>query len=469
MMIQLSAILLYFCLAFAVGFTSYRKQTSSADFLIGNRSLNSWLTALAAHASDMGNWLFMAYPALIFTGGLSNSWIAIGLLFCMLLNWQWVAPKIRTLTEKTGSLTLSSFFETRLKDESGLLRLFSAAICFLFYTVYVAAGLIGLGYLAESLFGISYTIGISIGIGIVITYVLIGGFVTLAWLDLFQGLFLLGVILLVPLLILPQVGGWGNVSTMIAQRPPFAFSLKGLFLCFGWGLGYFGQPHIITKFMGIRDVSKIKHSKRVGMSWMALSLSAATFMGVIAIPFFSSGIADPEMVFVEIVKQHFSPFAIGFILCAIVAAIINVMSSQLLVISSILSEDFYKKLFPKTATEKKLLFVSRMGIFVVALLALFIAFIRPASIYQLVLYAWSGLGATFGPLLLYLLYGKRITRGGAWASILSGAITTAVWPYMNGFLPIAVEPLLPAFLLSLGLNWGVSRWIYSKESVQEWA
>ncbi len=173
-------------------------------------------------------------------------------------------------------------------------------------------------------------------------------------------------------------------------------------MALGCGLGYFGQPHILTKFMGIRDVSKMKQSKRIGMSWMVLSLCAATFAGLVAVPFFSSGIYDPEMIFIEMVKENFSPFVIGFILCAIIAAIVNVMSSQLIIISSILSEDFYKRIFHKKASEKKLLKVSRLGILAVALLAFFIAFMCPGSIFELVLYAWSGLGAAFGPLLIYI-------------------------------------------------------------------
>ncbi|MCB1080687.1 MAG: sodium/proline symporter, partial [Chlamydiia bacterium] len=340
-MIQFSAILLYFIFALVVGIFSYRKQTSSSEFLIGNRSLGYWLTALAAHASDMSNWLFMGYPAIIFLGGMYNVWVAIGLTLCMLLNWQWIAPKIRVLTEQTGTLTLSGFFEHRLQDHSGRIRLFSAAICFLFYTIYIAAGLIGLGLLAESLFGMPYSLGILLGIAIVVTYVLIGGFVTLAWLDLFQGLFLLAVILIVPIILLPKVGGFSGIQSAMALKN-LSFSLipsfKGLTLlqilslALGWGLGYFGQPHIITKFMGIRDVSKISKSKWVGMTWMILSLSAATFVGFVGLGFFTQGIGNPEMIFIEMVKESFHPFLIGFILCAIIAAIINVMSSQMLVL-----------------------------------------------------------------------------------------------------------------------------------------
>ncbi|MCB1110179.1 MAG: sodium/proline symporter [Chlamydiia bacterium] len=470
-MIQLFAVIFYFLLALSVGLLSYKRQTGAESFLIGNRSLGTWLTALAAHASDMSNWLFMGYPAIIFVGGLFNAWVAIGLSFCMLLNWQWIAPKLRTLTEKMGNITLSSFFESRLGD--GKIRLFSAAICFLFYTIYIAAGLVGLGALAESLFGIHYLLGIVIGIAIVIAYVLIGGFTTLAWLDLFQGLFLLGVILAVPTLILQKVGGLPTLSQTLSEVPALLPSLKGmtifqiLSMSLGWGLGYFGQPHILTKFMGIRDVSKIKQSKWVGMSWMILSLSAATFVGLVAIPFFSGNIENPEMIFIEMVKGTFSPFVIGFVLCAIIAAIINVMSSQLLVISSILSEDFYKKLFHKQASEKKLLFVSRLGIVAVAFLAFIVAAIRPGSIFELVLYAWSGLGAAFGPLLIYMLYAKRVTKMGAWAGMLTGGLVSAVWPFLS--IPIDVAPLLPGFVANFLVNGMISYSVSSERSVQEWA
>ena len=468
-MIQVLAVILYFLCAFSIGLISYKKQTSSAEFLMGNRSLGTWLTALAAHASDMSNWLFMGYPAIIFTGGLFNAWVAIGLTLCMLLNWQWIAPRLRVLTEKMGNLTLSGFFESRLGDQSGKIRLFSAAICFLFYTIYIAAGLIGLGALAESLFGIPYGLGILIGISLVIAYVLIGGFTTLAWLDLFQGLFLLAVIIVVPSLIVTKYGGLSTLHIKTTLLPNF----KGMTLiqiaslALGWGLGYFGQPHILTKFMGIRDVSKIKQSKWIGMSWMAISLCAATFVGLVAIPFFSGGIHNPEMLFIEMVKKTFSPFLVGFILCAIIAAIINVMSSQLLVISSLLSEDFYKTLLNKKADEKRLLLVSRLGILIVAAVALGIAFIRPGSIFELVMYAWSGLGAAFGPLLIYILYSKRITLLGAWTGMLAGGATSALWPIVP--LSVEIAPLLPGFIINFMVNSAISYSVSSERSVQEWA
>ena len=480
-MLQISAIALYFCLALTVGIVSTRRHTSSAGFLMGNRSLNYWLTALAAHASDMSNWLFMGYPAVIFLSGVFGSWVAIGLTLCMFLNWQYIAPKIRGITEKTQSLTLSSFFEKRLQDRSGALRMVSGGICFFFYTIYIAAGLTGLGILGESLFGISYKVGIFSGIAIVVGYVLVGGFVTLAWLDLFQGLFLMLVIIFVPLYVMQGLGGFSQIlETLQASSHPLSlfpdFSgatlLTILSVSLGWGLGYFGQPHIVTKFMGIRSVDEISKSKRVGMAWMICSLAAATLVGLVGFCYFPFGLANPETVFIEMVRRSFSPFFIGLILCAIIAAIINVMSSQLLVLSSIVSEDFYRKIFHKKASEKKLLLVSRLGIVGASLVALAIASGGFSSIFTLVEYAWAGLGASFGPLLLYLLYSKKATKAGAWTGMISGGCLAAAWPLIDPLLPISLHPLFPAFIVSLFLNWAVTQLTsYSSteaDSVQEW-
>ena len=466
---QLIAILLYFCFVLTVGILSYRKQTTSSAFLSGDRSLNYWLTALAAHASDMGNWLFMGYPSMIFLGGIFQAWVGLGLIFCMLLNWQWLAPKIRIATEQFNCFTLSSYLENRFQDKTGLIRSFSALLSFIFYSIYIAAGLAGLGLLGESLFGISFESSIIIGIGIVVTYVFIGGYVTLAWLDLFQGFFLLFVILIVPFYLIPQFGGMSSLYQNLQAKelstsllPNFSprTLLTIISLSLGWGLGYFGQPHIITKFMGIKHPSEIHKSKWVGMSWMTLSLFAATLVGVLGVTFFQSGIYNPEMIFIEMVKQSFHPFIIGLSLAAIIAAIVNVMSSQMLVLSSILSEDFYKRIFRKTISEKKLLIFSRFGILGVAFLAFIIAYGRFSSIYSLVLFAWSGLGASFGPLLLYSLYSKRANKFGAWVGMLSGGITVLLWPYCDGILPVKLDPILPAFLMSFLLNWGVCQIVY---------
>ena len=457
---ELSAIVIYFIILLVIGYLSYRKSLSADDFIIGGRSLNYWLTALAAHASDMSSWLFMGYPAAIFMTGMLGVWTAIGLFVCMFLNWQLIAPKIRVATEQFNSLTFSSFFESRLGDTSGLIRLFSALILVVFYTIYISAGLTGMGDLLTTLFNIHYGVAILIGILIVIPYVFSGGYTTLAWIDLFQGCFLLCVIIFIPLYLLSGVGGLEGIRESLTAHqlatsllPNFSsdtiFSILANTL--GWGLGYFGQPHIVTKFMGIRNVSEIPKSKWVGMSWMFLSLSAATLVGAIGVPFFNGTLSNPEEVFIKMVQASFHPFIVGFVLCAVLAATINAMSSQVLVLTSSLAEDFYKRMFRPRASSKELLLVSRLGVIVAGSVAFAIAFKKTSTIYDLVQYAWSGIGSSFGPLVLLSLYSNRVTKHGAWAGILGGGFVSAIWPYFNQFFKHPISPMLPGFSISFAL------------------
>ena len=469
---ELSAVILYFAIVLCVGILSYRRHLSAADFIIGGRSLNYWLTALAAHASDMSSWLFMGYPALIFSGGLINAWAGIGLILFMFLNWQLIAPKVRVATEQYNSLTFSSYFESRFADSSGTIRVFTAIMSLVFYTIYISAGLVGLGILLETLFQIDYSIGILLGVLVVVPYVFIGGYVTLAWIDLFQGMFLLCVIVFVPFYLMPKIGGWTGItaaldlqhlsSSLIPNFKPKTLWAITL-MTTGWGLGYFGQPHIITKFMGIKHVHEIPKAKWIGMTWMITSLSAATLVGLVGIAYFTQGLQNPEQVFIELVKEQFHPLIIGFILCAILAATINAMSSQVLVVSSSITEDFYKKLFHKDASSKELLLVSRIGVVFVSLIAFIISYKKISTIYFLVLYAWSGLGSAFGPLLLLSLYSKKINKYGAWAGILVGGTTAAIWPYFNRVFSLNIPSMGPAFSTSFILIILVSYITQSKE------
>jgi len=454
---ELSAMAMYLFFLLLIGYFSYRRSISAADFIIGSRSLNYWLTALAAHASDMSSWLFLAYPAQIFSHGLIGAWTAVGLIGCMYLNWQFVAPKIRVATEQFNSLTFSSFFESRLGDTSGLIRFFSALILIFFYTIYISAGLTGLADLLNGLFQIHYPIAILIGTLIIVPYVFIGGYVTLAWIDLFQGFFLLGVIIFVPLYLLPGIGGFEGISASMTLHqlsnsliPNFSHDtfLTIASLTLGFGLGYFGQPHIVTKFMGIKNVSEIPKSKWIGMSWMVLSLTAATLVGAVGIPFFNGTLADPEKVFILMVRGAFAPFVVGLILCAVVATTINSMGSQVLVLTSSLTEDFYKRMFRPMASSRELLVVSRVGVIFVGIVAYLIAYHTTSTIFGLVQYAWSGIGSSFGPLVIFSLYSKRINKYGAWAGILGGGISAAVWPYINSFFEHQISPMVPGFIIS---------------------
>lgn len=450
----------YFCILVAIGLISHHKQTSSADFIVGNRTLNFWVTALSAHASDMSSWLFMAFPAAIFIGGLSQAWIAIGLVLGMYLNWQFVAKKLRTSTEKYDSYTLSTFFEKRFKDTSGAIRLITAAVAIFFLTCYVSAGLIAMGGIFESMFGIDFYIGLTVSSLVILFYTFVGGFVTVAWTDLFQALFLLFMIILVPAVAFSKLDAGFTTIWAAAEAKGISmsfipdFSLASIvaivFLALEWGLGYFGQPHIVTKFMGINDADNVGKSKTIGMTWQFIALTAAISVGVVGIAFFNAGLEKPEHVFIEMVKSLFHPLAAGFILCSVLAASMSTMDSQILVCGSVISEDLYKHLFRREATPKELLMVSRIGVVFVSLLSLYFALNKNTTIQEAVLYAWSGLGCAFGPLVLMSLYSKRANKYGAMAGVLVGGLIAGLWGAVNPYIMSYTLPaMIPGFFLSL--------------------
>lgn len=453
------AFVVYFILLLSIGIIFHKKQKTSSDFIMGNRSLNFWLVALSAHASDMSSWLFMAFPALIFVLGLSQFWIAIGLLVGMFCNWQFVAPKLRSMTEDYNCYTLPSFFAKRFHDRSGQLRFISAIAMIIFLTHYLSGGLIAMGFLLESLFGLNYYLGLSIAIFVVVLYTFIGGFTTVAWTDLFQAIFLLLMILYVPYVAFAKIGGWNSVEQLALQKqislsflpePTFDAYLTTFLLALGWGLGYFGMPHVITKFMGIKDVKEMSKSKWLGMSWQVIALAAAAVIGLIGIAYFPQGLSQPEMVFVEMVKDLFHPFVAGFILCAVIAANLSTMDSQILVCGSIISEDLYKHFHKSIPSDKNVLWMSKLSVVLVSLFALFLAFNKSATIQNTVAYSWSGLGAAFGPLVLMSLYSNKVNRHGALAGILAGTITVMIWPTIGPYITkYSIFPLIPGFFLSL--------------------
>jgi sodium/proline symporter len=457
-LLQISTFIIYFIAILLVAFFSYHKQKSDTTYVLGNRSMNFWLTALSAHASDMSSWLFMGYPMIIFTSGLFNIWAAIGLTVFMYLNWHFIAPKVRKATGKMNNLTMSAYFESRFNDNTKIIRTLSAILSFIFYIFYITSGIVGLGLLVESLFGLSYNLGIIAGLLIVVFYVFLGGYITVAWIDLFQGFFLLGIIIFIPILLLSKIGGFTpifnaihvkNLTTSLVPSISIKTFLEIIFISMGWGLGYFGQPHIITKFMGIKKVSEIPKAKYVGISWQILALGGATLLGIIGIYTFPHGLENPQLVVLEIVKTSLNSLFAALILCAILAATTNVMAAQILVVASSIAEDFYKGLFRKKATHQQTLTASRLSVVGVAIIGYIIAYFKISSIYELVLYSWSGLGASFGPLLLTSFYYKKTNRIGAFMGILVGGVSSGIWPLINSKLSINIPPLIPGFILSL--------------------
>lgn len=463
----------YFLLLLTIGFFAARTAKKTHDFALGQRSINYWVTAISVQASDMSGWLFMGYPAIVYAYGTQKIWVALGLFLGMFLTWQLLAKKIRTETEKYNSRTLSSFFESRFNDKKGMVRLSSALFCLLFFTFYISSGLVEMGRLLEAITGVPYVIGITLGVCVVV-YSLFGGFVSMAWIDFFQGIFLLLMLILVPYLAYMKSGGIDAIretaqlkSIPLTLLPDTSFgTLRDLtFSALEWGLGYFGMPHILTKFMGLNDVSKMKRAQYIGMTWQIIALISASCVGLVGIAFFKNGLPRNELIFIHMVKELFSPFFSSLILCAVMAAAINVMGAQVLSSASIIAEDFYKKYFMKPtqnqeAGNKRLQLVSRACVFVICIFAYASAFTTDKTIFNLVKYAWSGLGCTFGPVLLVALYTKVSHRSVALAGILVGGSVGALWPH-DMHVPAMIAGYIASFsamaIVSLGLKLKLSK------------
>ena len=452
----LIAFVAYFAFFLGLSIFFYQRNVSTSRFLLGNRSMNYWVTALTTQASDMSDWLFMAYPGLIYGLGLFNLWVAIGLIIFMFLNWHFIAPRLRTATEKYESITLASFFEKKFNDTSGLIRILTVFFTTYFIVYYIGAELVGLGRLFETMFGIEYNVGISLSITLVVVNIIIGGFIAAAWGDAIRGIFLAAMILIVPLVALSSLA-FNPLSLEAVSFAGFKNALipdwswktisSILLLSMGWGLGYFGSPHILINFMSIKNPNEMHKAKWVGVSWMALVLGAATIVGLVGSLFFVPSLANRELVYVEMVKNLFHPLFAGFILCAVLAATMSVMTAQILATASLLAEDFFKPILGPSLSNKNYLLLVRGCIIALPLLAYLVSFNSTLPINDLVAYAWSGLGLSFAPAVIAALYVPWAKKTGVQVAMLIGGMIGLLWPSF-GF---DFMPLLPGFALCFGL------------------
>ncbi len=453
---MIEAFIAYFALLLGVGLYFYHKNKNQGDFALGGRKLNYLVTAISAQASDMSDWLFMGFPGVIYGTGLIGIWTAVGLVIFMFLNWHFIAPRFRIATENSNSLTLSSFLQTKFGDTSNTMSVIGGLLCLYFFIFYIAAGLVGLGKIFETAFNINYYHGIILGLAITLTYTLLGGLMAIAWSNLFQGIFLLIAILLVPFYAMYQMGGLTSVITDLAQQQGSQFlsclltekSLLSIF--FGitsWGLGYFGQPHILISFMSIDNVNNMKKAKYVGISWQILVLTAAILVGIVGKAFIHPALANQELVFISMVQTLFTPFLAGLILCAMLAATISTINTQSLVSASLITHDLYYPFASKQATAQQKLFFTRAAIFIIPTLALIAAFYNIISIMDLVHYAWSGLGCTFGPLVILSLYTSFVTPQGAIAGLITGGLIGIFWP-MHHAIPTLVIGFICSFIIT---------------------
>jgi len=436
----LISLTLYFIVMLLIGLYAYRKSTSDvAGFMLGGRSLSPSVAALSAGASDMSGWMLMGLPGAMYISGISSLWIAIGLVIGAFLNYLIVAPRLRTYTEiANDSITLPDFFENRFNDKSRLLRIVSSVVIVVFFTLYTSSGIVAGGKLFESSFGLNYEIGLYVTAGVVVAYTLFGGFLAVSLTDFVQGCIMFIALVLVPIVAISEVGGIAEMQSSIETINPellnifSGVSAIGIISAMAWGLGYFGQPHIIVRFMAIRSVKDMPTARRIGMSWMIVSIIGAMATGFAGIAYVSKTglkLDDAETIFIVLSQLLFSPLIAGFLLAAILAAIMSTISSQLLVTSSSLTGDFYQAFLHKDASEKQLVLVGRISVFLVALVAIYLAYDRNSTILSLVSNAWAGFGAAFGPVVIGCLYWKDMTRNGALAGILSGAITVLIWIY----------------------------------------
>ena len=428
----------YFLLMLGIGLWAWKKSTQDVSgYLLGGRGLSPSVAALSAGASDMSGWLMLGLPGAAFVSGLSASWIAIGLFVGALLNYLIVAPRLRVHTEKTGdSITIPQFFEERFGDNSHLLRIVSAMVIIIFFTLYTSAGVVSGGKLFESAFGTDYAVGLWVTAGVVVIYTLFGGFLAVSLTDFVQGIIMFVALVLLPVVAFSALDG--QFESTLAATNPRAFDLLGdlspvaIISSLAWGLGYFGQPHIIVRFMAVRSVRDVPAMRNIGMGWMGIALIGALATGLTGAAYAArtgTAVSDPETIFILLSRLLFDPLITGFLLAALLAAIMSTISSQLLVSSSSLTEDFYRIYLRRNASQREMVTVGRLSVLGVALIAILLAYNPDTSILGLVANAWAGFGAAFGPIVILSLTWKRLTRNGALAGIVAGAATVLFFIY----------------------------------------
>lgn len=467
----LVAFVAYLLMMIVIGAVYSRKSTNAEDYFLGGRNLGGFVAALSAQASDMSGWLLMGLPGAIFIYGMNggDGWCALGLLIGTIINWIVVASRLRKYTIKAGnSVTLPMFFENRYRDKKKILMLTSSIIIVIFFTVYCASALAAGGKLFMSIFGVDYKIALTLGALVILIYTYLGGFMAVCVTDFIQGTLMLIALLAVPIIAICFMNGAGLTVTgqlegVLAENPGFINMFKGVNVTgiisgLAWGLGYFGMPHILVRFMAVKSEKEMTKSKTVAIVWVAISLFMAAVIGIVGRAYMDYDAmmeAGTERIFIEMIKKVFTvemaaPFVAGIFLCGILAAIMSTADSQLLVSASAIAEDIYKSIIKKDADDKKVLTISRVIIIVIAVIAYLIAWNPDSSVMGLVSDAWAGLGAAFGPLVLTSLFWKRTNLPGAMAGLVSGAATVILWDYIPFIGGATIGKVTGLYSLAIG-------------------
>lgn len=442
-----------------IGVIACRATKNFDEYILGGRRLGSVVTALSAGASDMSGWLLMGLPGAIFLAGISESWIAIGLIMGAWLNWKIVAGRLRVQTEyHNNALTLPDFFSSRFEKRSRSLRVISAVVILFFFTIYCASGIVASARLFESTFGMSYSTAMWAGAAATIIYTFAGGFLAVSWTDTVQASLMIFALLLTPVIVVMAAGGIDHALIAIKTYNPGDLDMrKGLDVMaiislMGWGLGYFGQPHILTRFMAAESHQAIHQARRISMTWMILCLAGAVAVGFFGIAYFqihpeqAAGVSEnSERIFIELTGVLFNPWVAGILLSAILAAVMSTLSCQLLICSSALTEDLYKNFFHQNASQRELMWIGRLMVLLVAVIAIVLASNPGNRVLGLVSYAWAGFGAAFGPVILFSVCWKRMTGNGALAGIIVGTLTVLIWK-SYGWLDL--YEIIPGFIFA---------------------
>ncbi|CAM3699268.1 sodium/proline symporter PutP [Aeromicrobium ponti] len=451
----LIAIIVYLVGMLLIGFLAARMTKDLSDYVLGGRRLGAGVAALSAGASDMSGWLMLGLPGAVYLGGMGEIWLPIGLAVGAYLNWQFVAKPLRVYTEVANdSITVPGYFENRFHDTSKMLRVVSAVVILIFFTFYTSSSLVGGAILLENSFGIDYTVALWVGAAVILSYTFFGGFLAASWTDFIQGILMFLALIIIPIVAIQELGGWNETLQQIGTIDPTHLDVAsgatfvGVASLLAWGLGYFGQPHILVRFMGLKSTNDVPKARLIGMTWMVLSLFGALFVGFAGIAYFAdTPLENSETVFIIFSQVLFNPWVAGFLLAAILSAIMSTVDSQLLVSSSALAQDFYKSIFRRNASKKEEMIVGRIAVLGIAIIAIFLGYNPESKVLELVSYAWAGFGAAFGPVIILSLFWKRMTRNGALAGIIIGAVTVIVWKQITGGIFDLYE-LAPGFLFA---------------------
>lgn len=466
----IATMVLYMGICLWLEFVAWRRTHDLGDYILGGRSLGSWVTAFSAQATDMSGWLLMGLPGLAYASGFDSIWLLLGLVVGTYLNWRLVAARLRAATEKAGNaLTLPDYFEHRFEDRTHLLRTLSAAFILVFFVFYTSSGFVAAGRLFETLFGLPYVEAMLWGTAAMLAYTFVGGFLAVSWSDVLQGTLMFVALVLVAVIGVSMAGGFGELLSRVEALDadlldPFVaddgqqLGLIGILSLVGWGLGYAGQPHILARFMAAKSVESLTVARRVAMAWVVIVLAAAVIVGLTGLLVLPQKLAgtESEKVFIIMATTLFHPAIAGICLAGVMAAIMSTASAQLLVASSAFSQDLYRGLLRRDAGRLELLWVGRLAVLAIAALAFWIALDPQSKVLDLVAWAWAGFGAAFGPAIVLSLYWRGMTRAGALAGIVVGGLTVILWKQGSGGV-FELYELVPGFVFSMIAIWIVSR------------